>query len=145
MSTPPSLSDVSEARALRVSVTDDALVVELVDGRTIAFLSRGILDSRMAAKPNAATGGLSKTAKGYPGPIWTKTSASKALLQGGVPVKHSRRCADGLKVERLANRSAFRLSEYWLKCLRPTCSKGHQSRGKPCEQCGSVPSCWPSL
>jgi hypothetical protein len=35
MSTSPSLSDVSEARAQQVSVTDDALVVDLVDGRTI--------------------------------------------------------------------------------------------------------------
>ena len=35
MSTSPSLSDISEARAQDVSVTDDALLVELVDGRTI--------------------------------------------------------------------------------------------------------------
>lgn len=36
MSTSPSLSDLAEARAQRVSVTEDTLVVELVDGRTIA-------------------------------------------------------------------------------------------------------------
>lgn len=35
MSTLPLPSDISEARAQRVSVTDDALVVDLVDGRTI--------------------------------------------------------------------------------------------------------------
>ena len=35
MSTSPLQSDVTEARAQGVSVTDDALVVELVDGRTI--------------------------------------------------------------------------------------------------------------
>ena len=36
MSTSPSLSELAEARAQRVSVTEDTLVVELVDGRTIA-------------------------------------------------------------------------------------------------------------
>lgn len=36
MSTSPSVSDLAEARAQRVSVTEDTLVVELVDGRTIA-------------------------------------------------------------------------------------------------------------
>jgi len=36
MSTSPSLSDLAEARAQRVSVTEATLVVELVDGRTIA-------------------------------------------------------------------------------------------------------------
>ena len=35
MSTSPSLSELAEARAQRVSVTEDTLVVELVDGRTI--------------------------------------------------------------------------------------------------------------
>jgi len=35
MSTLPLPIDISEARALRVSLTEDALVVELVDGRTI--------------------------------------------------------------------------------------------------------------
>lgn len=35
MSTSPLQSDVTEARAQSVSVTDDTLVVELVDGRTI--------------------------------------------------------------------------------------------------------------
>ena len=35
MSTSPLQSDLAEARAQGVSVTDDALVVELVDGRTI--------------------------------------------------------------------------------------------------------------
>ena len=35
MSTSQLPSDITEARAQRVSVTDDALVVELVDGRTI--------------------------------------------------------------------------------------------------------------
>jgi hypothetical protein len=35
MSTSPLPSDIGEARALRVSLTDDALVVDLVDGRTI--------------------------------------------------------------------------------------------------------------
>lgn len=35
MSTSPSPIDISEARAQRVSLTDDTLVVELVDGRTI--------------------------------------------------------------------------------------------------------------
>ena len=36
MSISPSRSDISEARAQDVSVTEDALVVDLVDGRTIA-------------------------------------------------------------------------------------------------------------
>ena len=36
MSTSPLQSDVTEARAQVVSVTDDALVVELVDGRTMS-------------------------------------------------------------------------------------------------------------
>ncbi len=36
MSTSPLQSDVAEARAQRVSVTADALVVDLVDGRTIS-------------------------------------------------------------------------------------------------------------
>ena len=35
MSTSPSPIDVSEARAQHVSLTDNALVVDLVDGRTI--------------------------------------------------------------------------------------------------------------
>jgi hypothetical protein len=35
MSTSPLQSDVTEARAQGVSVTDDTLIVELVDGRTI--------------------------------------------------------------------------------------------------------------
>lgn len=35
MSTSPLQSDISEARAQRVSVTEDALVIDLVDGRTI--------------------------------------------------------------------------------------------------------------
>lgn len=35
MSTSPPLSDISESRAQRVSVTEDTLTVELVDGRTI--------------------------------------------------------------------------------------------------------------
>lgn len=35
MSTSPLPSDVIEARAQRVTVTDDTLVVDLVDGRTI--------------------------------------------------------------------------------------------------------------
>lgn len=35
MSTSPSPIDISEARAQRVSLTEDALVVDLVDGRTI--------------------------------------------------------------------------------------------------------------
>lgn len=35
MSTSPPLSDISEARAQHVSVTEDTLTVELVDGRTI--------------------------------------------------------------------------------------------------------------
>ena len=35
MSTSPIQSELGEARAQRVSVTEDALVVELVDGRTI--------------------------------------------------------------------------------------------------------------
>ena len=35
MSTSPSPIEISQARARRVSLTDDALVVELVDGRTI--------------------------------------------------------------------------------------------------------------
>lgn len=36
MSISPLQSDVREARAQRVSFTDDALVVDLVDGRTLA-------------------------------------------------------------------------------------------------------------
>ena|SRR5713226_8156031 len=36
MSTSPSPIDISQARAQRMSLTDDTLVVELVDGRTIA-------------------------------------------------------------------------------------------------------------
>jgi len=36
MSTSASPSDLAEARAQRVTVTEDTLVVELVDGRTIA-------------------------------------------------------------------------------------------------------------
>jgi uncharacterized protein DUF2442 len=36
MSTSPHSSDVREARARRVSVADDVLAVELVDGRTIS-------------------------------------------------------------------------------------------------------------
>ena len=36
MSTSPSPIDISQARAQRVSLTDDTLVVELIDGRTIA-------------------------------------------------------------------------------------------------------------
>lgn len=36
MTTSRSLSEVSEARTQRISVTEDALVVELVDGRTIS-------------------------------------------------------------------------------------------------------------
>lgn len=36
MSTSPLQSDVTEARAQRVSVTADTLVVDLVDGRTIS-------------------------------------------------------------------------------------------------------------
>lgn len=35
MSNSPPLSDISESRAQRVSVTEDTLTVELVDGRTI--------------------------------------------------------------------------------------------------------------
>lgn len=35
MSTSPLPSDLAEARALRVSLTEDALAVELVDGRTV--------------------------------------------------------------------------------------------------------------
>ena len=35
MSTSPLPSDLAEARAQRVSVTEDALTVELVDGRTV--------------------------------------------------------------------------------------------------------------
>lgn len=35
MSTSPSPIDVSEARAQRVRLTEDALVVDLVDGRTV--------------------------------------------------------------------------------------------------------------
>ncbi len=35
MSTSPSPIDISQARAQRVSLTEDALVVELIDGRTI--------------------------------------------------------------------------------------------------------------
>ena len=35
MSTSPSPIEISQARAQHVSLTDDALVVELVDGRTI--------------------------------------------------------------------------------------------------------------
>jgi len=35
MSTSPSPIEISQARAQRVSLTEDALVVELVDGRTI--------------------------------------------------------------------------------------------------------------
>src|SRR3990170_8748167 len=35
MSTSPSPIDISQARALHVSLTDDTLVVELLDGRTI--------------------------------------------------------------------------------------------------------------
>ena len=35
MSTSPSPIEISQARAQRVSLTDDTLVVELVDGRTI--------------------------------------------------------------------------------------------------------------
>lgn len=35
MSTSPLPTDISQARAQRVSVTEDALVVDLVDGRTI--------------------------------------------------------------------------------------------------------------
>ena len=35
MSTSSSLSELAEARAQRVSVTEDTLVVELIDGRTI--------------------------------------------------------------------------------------------------------------
>jgi hypothetical protein len=37
MSTSPSLIDISETRAQRVSLTEDALVVDLVDGRTITI------------------------------------------------------------------------------------------------------------
>ena len=36
MSTSPSPIDISEARAQRVSLTDNELVVDLVDGRTIS-------------------------------------------------------------------------------------------------------------
>lgn len=36
MTTSRSMSDISDARAQRVSVAEDALVVELVDGRTIS-------------------------------------------------------------------------------------------------------------
>ena len=36
MSTSPSPIDISQARAQRVSLTDDTLVVDLIDGRTIA-------------------------------------------------------------------------------------------------------------
>ena len=35
MSTSPSPIDITQARAQRVSLTEDALVVELIDGRTI--------------------------------------------------------------------------------------------------------------
>jgi len=37
MSTSPSLIDISETCAQRVSLTEDALVVDLVDGRTITI------------------------------------------------------------------------------------------------------------
>lgn len=36
MSTSPSPIEISEARALRVSLTGDALVVDLVDGRSVS-------------------------------------------------------------------------------------------------------------
>ena len=36
MSTSPLQSDLAEARAQRVSVTEDTLTVELVDGRTVS-------------------------------------------------------------------------------------------------------------
>jgi hypothetical protein len=36
MSTSPSPIDISEARAQRVRLTEDALVVDLVDGRTVS-------------------------------------------------------------------------------------------------------------
>ena len=53
MSTSPSPIDVSEARAQNVSLTEAALVVELIDGRTITVpliwyprLAHGTLDER---------------------------------------------------------------------------------------------------
>ena len=53
MSTSPLPSDIAEARAQGVAVTDDALVVDLVDGRTISVplawyprLARGTPEER---------------------------------------------------------------------------------------------------
>jgi len=37
MSTSPSPIDISQARAQRVALTEDALVVELIDGRTLTI------------------------------------------------------------------------------------------------------------
>jgi len=97
MNTSSSPIEIAEARAQQVSLTDDSLVVDLVDGRTIAVpltwyprLAHGSHAERSNWRPIGE-------GEGIHWPDLDKTSVSNAFSQADVPVKRRRPSAAGLR------------------------------------------------
>ena len=66
---------VAEVRAQNLVVTEDNLIVDLSDGRSITVPWLGTRDSFTGHPMSATTGDGLATEREFIGPIWTKTSA----------------------------------------------------------------------
>ncbi len=97
MNTSSSPIEIAEARAQQVSLTDDALVVELVDGRTITVPLTWYPRLAHGSHSERSNWRLIGEARAYTGPIWTKTSVSKAFSPDDVLEKRRRPSAGGLR------------------------------------------------
>ena len=95
MSTSPMPVDAQEARAQRISVTDDALVVELADGRTITVPLAWCPRLRTERMRNDHAGGLLATAKEFTGRISTRISASTDFSAGDARARRRFRYSAG--------------------------------------------------
>ena len=76
-----------EPSAVRVLVTDDDLIVDLADGRSIHVPLAWIRAYFMALQANGQTGSCSETAMRLNGPTWMSILALKVCWQGGTAVR----------------------------------------------------------
>lgn len=83
-----SVTEVRAARAEKVRVTDEALIVDLVDGRTVSVpVESGIRVSRRGRQPSVAGGSLVR-ARGFTGHGWMKISPWRTCWLDGGRVNH---------------------------------------------------------
>ena len=74
--------EVAAPRALTISITDDSLVVDLVDGRTFLSLSRGIRGSSMGPGRNETSSGFIGDGGGIHWPRQDEDISADGILAG---------------------------------------------------------------